>query len=527
VRTDFATAIVTVLYVSLIGSPILAVEYPVVRTQDGAVRGIAKGGVREFLGIPYAAAPTANRRWRPPARHAAWTTPLDATHFGASCPQPSMLERNYSISEGCLFLNVFTPDPPGKFLPVMVWIHGGAFVIGSGSSYDASTLASKHRMVVVTINYRLGALGFLAWRELDRESPEGVSGNYGLLDQQAAIKWVKHNIDTFGGDPKNITLAGESAGGMSVCMQLVSPQASGLFQRAIIESGPCLYEPTLAEAERHGDQLAAKLTCDKNKDKVACMRAKPADQIVAAMPASITGPLLWAPVVDGRVIPQQPAEAFRAGVFNRVPVMNGSNRDEGTLFVAMGGPLSKADYSKAIAGFASRSPTARRNPQDAAKVVGAYPLKDYASPAQGLAAVLGDAIFSCPVERAGQLLSQHVSVFEYEFNDRDAPLIFMVHPPFPLGAYHASEIQYVFQTGFPAERRSTPGFSPAQQKLSDDIAGYWAGFIASGEPGAASPKWEPQKRGDTKILSLAPDGIRYESDFDTTHHCALWNSLLP
>jgi para-nitrobenzyl esterase len=520
-------ALAAVLCASFTGTPAAGADSPIVKTLDGPVRGASRDGVREFLGIPYAAPPVGTLRWRPPEPHAVWNAALDATRFGASCPQRQSAARSYAMSEDCLFLNIFTPDPPGARLPVMVWIHGGAFVLGSGASYDGSALSAKHKMVVVSINYRLGALGFLASRDLDAESAERVSGNYGLLDQQAALKWVKRNIAAFSGDPNNVTIAGESAGGISVRMQLASPQASGLFARAIIESGPCLHERTLAEAEVRSDELAAKLGCDKEQDKAACMRSKPADQVASAIPASGTGPLIWAPVVDGRVIPKKPADAFRAGTFNRVPVINGSNRDEGTLFIAFGRAVTKDNYAAAIGAFAPQSlaPSKASNNSNASKAIAEYPLDHYASPAEGLAAVFGDAIFSCPIEKAGELLSAYVPVYQYEFNDRDAPVMFMAHPPFPLGAYHASEIPYVFQTDFPTGRKSASGFSPAQQKLSDEIAGYWSGFIASGDPGASSRKWEPKKAGDPRILSLAPDGIRYESDFDKSHHCALWNSL--
>jgi para-nitrobenzyl esterase len=406
---------------------------------------------------------------------------------------------------------------------------GGAFLFGSGAAYDGSALARKYKLVVVTINYRLGALGFLTLPSLAAESPTRVSGNYGLLDQQAALKWVRRNIRAFGGDPGKVMIAGESAGGISVCAQLVSPGASELFRGAIIESGPCLLQATMAEGEKTGVALVTKLGCEKASNEATCLRSKNAEQVLFAMTGSLQGPLLWAPVVDGHVLPEQPIEAFRAGRFNKVPVINGSNRDEGTLFIAFGKPLSAQNYAAAVSSFARPRGLARSSSSSAdvaGKVLARYPLEAYQSPSLGLAAVLGDAIFSCPTEKADQLLSAFVPTYEYEFNDRQAPSTLIAQPPFPLGAYHASEIQYVFQRYFPAGRRAgLPDFSPAQLKLSDQIARYWSTFIATGDPDGATLTWSPTKRGDPEILSLAPDGIKYDSDFLSTHHCKFWNSL--
>jgi para-nitrobenzyl esterase len=504
----------------------------VITTADGRVGGIRRNGVREFLGIPYAAPPVRNLRWRPPETHSPWKGVLAATRMGSSCLQHLPGVQPSVTGENCLFLNIYTPDSAQDSLPVMVWIHGGAFILGSGADFDGSVLARKQKLVVVTINYRLGALGFLTLPSLAAEDPNHSSGNYGLLDQQAALKWVKRNIGSFGGDPHKVTIAGESAGGISVCAQLVSPAASGLFRGAVIESGPCLHQATLAEGEKKGRELVTKLGCDKADNETACLRAKSAEQVFSAMPGSVQGPLLWAPVIDGQVLPRQPLEAFRAGTFNKVPVINGSNRDEGTLFVALGKPLPAEIYPAAVGSFApqnaSRNQPASSHSNYAAKILAEYPLERFQSPSEGLAAVLGDAIFSCPIQKTNQLLSAFVPTYEYEFNDRHAPSTLIPNPPFPLGAYHACEIQYVFQTYFPAERKSgRPDFSPAQLKLSDHMANYWSRFIATGNPDGVSPRWLSDKPSRTTILSLSPETIRYESDFLSAHHCALWNSLRP
>jgi para-nitrobenzyl esterase len=267
----------------------------VINTVEGRIRGVRCNGVREFLGIPYAKPPVGNLRWRPPEEHEHWNGVFAATRMGPSCPQNLADTAGFSTAEDCLFLNVYAPDSSLTRRPVMVWIHGGAFIFGSGADYDGSALARKHKLIVVTINYRLGALGFLTLPGLEEESPVHVAGNYGLLDQQAALKWVGQNIAGFGGDPGKVTIAGESAGGISVCDQLVSPAATGLFRAAIIESGPCMRQATMASHEKTGRQLATKLGCDKEGNQTLCLRLKSAQQVFAAMPGSLQGPLRGAP----------------------------------------------------------------------------------------------------------------------------------------------------------------------------------------------------------------------------------------
>ncbi|MGO9450499.1 MAG: carboxylesterase/lipase family protein [Candidatus Binataceae bacterium] len=484
-----------------------------VKTQDGPVQGMVRDGVRQFLGIPYAAPPVGNLRWKAPQPHPAWTATLDATHFGDACAQIFPFGRGGANSEDCLSLNIYAPDPAMSGVPVMVWIHGGSFLQGTGATYDGNALAGKGRMVVVTINYRLGPLGFLALKALDAENPDHVSGDYGVMDQQAALRWVQRNISAFGGDPNKVTAAGESAGAISVCLQLVSPASAGLFQRAILESGPCLRPRPLAEAETHGQDFAAKLGC--TADVPACLRSKTIGEVLNALPGdALSGPPIWNPVVDGHLIPKQPAEAFQSGNFNKVSFINGSNHDEGTLFLWFSEPMTADQYASSI--------QARLGP-DAARVRAAYPLSNYASPLPATAAIFGDSVFSCSVRKASQLLSAQVPTYEYEFNDRNAPNIFTPHPPYPMGAYHASEIQYVFQSK-PRARWSQP-LAGEQLKLSDQMMRYWTSFIASGDPDGTAPKWTPYQASEDKILSLAPGAVSYESDFAKQHHCEIWDSI--
>ena len=486
---------------------------PVVKTRQGEVRGVLAGSIREFFGIPYAAPPIGNLRWRSPQPHANWTDTLDTTRPGSSCVQSKIPGPGVAGSEDCLCLNVYTPTSAAKPLPVMVWIHGGTFVSGAGWMYDGSYLAEKGRLIVVTINYRLGPFGFLANRALDADEPGHVSGNYGLLDQLAALQWVKDNIASFDGDPAQVTVAGESAGAMSIGLHLVSPSAAGLFARGIIESGPFLQRfPMLVRAEAKGDEFAAKLGCT-GPDIAACMRSKPADQVLRALPASpisIAEPV-WYPTIDGRLIPAQPADAIAAGHVNKVPVINGSNRDEGTLFTAFAKQPTPQEYTDGVK---------FQFGDNAQRVLAAYSPSSYPSPAQAEAAGLGDALFSCRTLKTSELLSAYAPVYQYEFNDSQAPNIFTPNPVFPFRAYHGSEIQYVLGTVL----KKSDSLSSAQRALADAMTGYWINFIGTGDP-AGSPRWSPFTAADPRILSFTPGAIGYETSFAKTHNCDLWFSL--
>ena len=301
---------------------------PVVGTSNGAVRGLANGAVDEFLGIPYAAPPVGALRWRPPQPAARWSGVRDATQFGSHCPQVASPFGEASTSENCLFLNVFTPSRQRdrRHSPVMVWIHGGALVTGGSDDYLPTNLV-QDGVTVVTINYRLGALGFLAHPAL--ADANGQSGDYGLMDQQAALRWVKRNIAGFGGDPRNVTIFGESAGGLSTLSQVASPQARGLFEKAIVESGSYnLTQASLASAESAGEAFAAQAGCASQT--AACLRGLPVSTILANEDAGG-----YTPNINTEVLPESLGTAFATGNFNRVPIINGTNHDEWRLFVAL------------------------------------------------------------------------------------------------------------------------------------------------------------------------------------------------
>lgn len=504
---------------------------PAIVTEDGPLKGIISPDINEFLGIPYAASPLGALRWRPPQPHGHWQGVLKATQLGNPCPQLDFFGTEFG-NEDCLFLNVYTPglkknENENDGFPVMVWIHGGSLVTGSGGLYDPTPLVEKGGVIVVTINYRLGGLGFFAHPALDAEGH--LNANYGLMDQQFALQWVQRNIAAFGGDPKRVTIFGESAGGLSVYSNLASPTAAGLFRRAIAESGAYtsfqdyqqLIVPLLA-AEVAGNVFATSVGC--GNQTAQCLRATSAAALVNAQPGIVY------PVVDGTVLTQPPGSAFASGQFNHVPVISGSNHDEYRLFVALnfdyaGHPLSDAGYPAATAALLER-PLADPLVQS---ILFLYPLSNYPPPPGVVSAPLAlgawvtDASFACPARNADQLLSQYVPTYTYEFNDKNAPLSFGLFPAsFPFGAYHSAEIQYLFNIfGTPAP------FTPDQQQLSNTMIRYWTRFAKTGNPNSrGAPVWSPYNAMTDQFQSLVPPTPTVESNFDAEHLCSLfWNKF--
>ena len=487
---------------------------PVVGTTNGAVRGTSSGSVNEFLGIPYAAPPVGALRWQPPQSAANWSGVRDATRFAPHCPQSASPFGLASTSEDCLFLNVFTPSRQraGAHHPVMVWIHGGALVTGESNDYSPAKLV-EDGVTVVTINYRLGALGFLAHPAL--ADANGQSGDYGLMDQQAALRWVQRNIASFGGDPRNVTIFGESAGGLSTLSQIASPAARGLFSRAIVESGSYnLTQASLASAEAAGQAFAAKAGC--SDQTAACLRSLPVSTILANENAAG-----YTPNINSEVLPQTLKTAFATGEFNRVPIINGTNRDEWRLFVALseleGNPVTAANYQSMI------SSTLGVPAQAAAVIAAEYPLSAYPSPSVALGAVGTDAIFACPALTIDQTVSKFVPTFAYEFNDENAPENFLPPVSFPYGAAHASEIQYVMDlltAAFPGT------LSAPQQQLATIMKSYWTNFAKRGFPTSfGTPFWPHFNNVTRQMQSLVPPTPQTETNFAATHKCAFWAAL--
>jgi len=494
---------------------------PMVMTQSGPVAGTRAVGYRAFLGIPYAAPPVGDLRFRPPAAPTPWTEPLYVTRRPQACPQ-RLAGIRYG-REDCLYLNVHTPNPAPESAPVMVWIHGGGFVLGEGAQTDSGTfgdiLAREQGVIVVSMNYRLGQLGFLSHPALDGESADGISGNYGFLDQVAALEWVQGNIAAFGGDPDNITIFGESAGGASVCGHLVSPRSQGLFDRAIIQSGPCGELTTQAEATEKGMRFAELLGCT-GPDPLACLRAAEAATVVdtyGAAPALFSSDPMyasWGPSLDGEVFPAHVIDALEAGELADVPVMVGWNEDEGTIFVALmemnGGDVStEAGYRELVAGFVGEA--------NADRVLSRYPISDFGGDSRLAAArALGDAGLVCGARRAARAIRDAGRTsYAYFFTYPGAR--FQLEADFPLGAFHTAEIQFVF--GHPIGGR----FSAEQETLSDTLAGYWARFARTGDPnGPGAVAWPRYDDTDARVtldLTVAP------STDDYTDTCAFWDTI--
>jgi len=514
--------------------PARAADGAVVRTDKGLVRGAVAGNVRSFLGIPYAAPPVGDRRWQPPAAMSAWTGPRDATRPGTVCPQfqqaTSDTPAQWVGDEDCLYLNVYTPFSTGatqKNLPVMVWLHGGGFASQAGSYYDPTPLVTQGRVIVVTLNYRLGVFGFLAHPALN--TPTNKSGAFGLQDQQAALKWVKLNAAAFGGDPNNITLFGQSAGGVSVCANLVSPQAAGLFHKAIEQSGPCSTTwPTQTEAEQTGVMAASQLECHSAGTAnavAACLRSLPAAALLGA-----TTQLTFGLVVGGNVVPRQPALALSSGRFNKMPLMVGNTHDEYRLFVGLaylGPPPATAEEYAAIvqARYGARSQ----------EVLARYPASNYASPSLALAALETDhtspdlfPLSACQHLATEQLVSSQVSTYAYEFNDPNAAMpVEAVVPDFPMGAAHGSELPYLLELRVPGMGNKQK--TDEQQQLADGMIRYWTNFARSGDPnGSGLSPWKRFKS-SADVQSLAPasqGGIR-PVDLSGEHQCSFWNATQP
>jgi para-nitrobenzyl esterase len=444
---------------------------PLARIESGQVSGMVMGEQKEihvYRGIPFAAQPLGDLRWKPPQPVKAWDGVRACTEFGPACPQPKVFLLSNDINrlgEGCLNLNVWAPaQRSGKGLPVMVWIHGGAYVMGANYQtwFNGESLARKG-VVVVTVNYRLGLLGFLAHPLLSRESQHGVSGNYGLLDQIAALKWVRRNIAAFGGDPGCVTVFGESAGAGSVCHLLVSPLAKGLFHRAIAESGGArgparhLHEKWYGKEpmEAVGAYVAKTLGCDRAENPLIALRAKSAAEILKAADSAKWhfGDEISAPVVDGWVLPDDPGLRFDEGKTHDVPFLVGSNADEAGGIVG--------DF--AVRGL-------YREYADAI-------LKLFPAGARKRAGTV--AIFTSVARADARAMSRHKSkAYLYQFT--------RVAPPWRfLGAFHASEIAYVF-----GNLDAKLSFEPRDWGLSHTMMAYWVQFARNGDPnGEGLPNW--------------------------------------
>ncbi|MBK5122232.1 carboxylesterase family protein [Burkholderia sp. R-69980] len=493
-----------------------------VSTETGVVRGkvASNDTVEVFVGIPYAAPPVGELRWRAPRPPQPWSGVRDAFDAGSPCPQTGRLA---SSNEDCLYLNVWAPHRgPRHRLPVMVFIHGGGQRVSAANEYNADRLVTRGAPVVyVSMNYRLNIFAFFAHRSLTAEDPQLGSGNYATLDQQQALRWVQNNIAKFGGDPGNITIFGESGGAQAVCVLLASPPARGLFQKAIVESGPCQWQffPSLTASEERGADIAAQLGCT-DANPLPCLRALPANVILSKERGATTDTAGAQPAWGSGAFPIPVREAIASGRFNRVPLIQGSNRDEAMFDLALrydgnGNPLTPAQYPVILAQYFGQSRVAAIQRQ--------YPLADYPTPMRALIAVLSDSgmvtnnrIGLCNLHLANQLASPHVHSYAYEFADGTAPYPAPIFdaPGSQIGAAHTKELSYLFHQS---------ELAPAQQKISDAMIGYWTNFATKGDPnGKNLPNWPVYKDDQQWVMKFDTNSVSADTDFYVRHQCAFW-----
>jgi para-nitrobenzyl esterase len=506
----------------------------VVMTDAGALRGSIAGDTIAFKGIPYAAPPVGPLRWVAPQRIAPWDGVRDATEFGPVCPQPGSLpgtDTKWFGSEDCLTLNVWVPRrrTASERLPVLFFIHGGGNSRGSGSASVATTipvlgpnvqngerLAENARAIVVTINYRLGILGWLAHAALSTSSATGTSGNYGLQDQTAALRWLQRNITAFGGDARRVLAFGQSAGARDLCGLVASPTTKGLFTRAAFLSNSCENFPTLAAASRIGDEFARSVACGVTADVAACLRQLPLETLLltSVRQAPKLQGFQLGPIVDGLVLTGQPLVVIRSGAHQRLPalVSSAANEVAFSLFPAYwpGAIETTADYDRAIETLAG--------PQLVEDIKRLYPVEAYATPRAALTTLLSDVELICPARRTARALAGTAPVWRAVWTHTASS-----GPARAFGPAHVTDLPYWFDT-----IREMPGFQPTQSEVSlaQQMTRYLGSLAAKGRPDVAGaggwPRYIDRADADLRLDDSIVPGSAFRG-----RYCDFWDTRLP
>ena len=510
---------------------------PVVNTAEGPVRGYTKNGVDIFLGIPYAAPPVANLRWRPPQPVRHWTEPLNATHYGKTCPQIyelGVFAAPTSTSEDCLYLNVFTTGESHGKKPVIVWIHGGGNFDGESNDYDGSKLATGGSIgtptVVVTLNYRLNMFGFFSHPAINAEGHPW--GNYGILDQQSVLSWVQRNIAAFGGDPTRVALGGQSAGAQDTAANVLSPLANGLFNRAIVQSTPgfTTFATLAAVAATDGVNFAAGAGCPgTDAATAACLRKLSAARILQLSATSVANaPFVPGLIVDGSVIPIPPAQAWATGQFNKMPMMGGAVKDEWTFF---------SGINEWFSGPPQAPITADQYPAAVGPVVAAeYPVSAYGGdPMLAYDRAFTDQ-FKCTELHIVQLWAVQVPTYAYDFVYQNAPYYFQKMPGYQPLAAHTIDIQFLFPgwhggilgVNIDQATGAQRDLNAGESNLSDQLVAAWTNFAATGNPnGSGDSPWPVFTTSSQKYLvedlSLSTESA---SEFRSAYKCDFWDPRL-
>lgn len=486
---------------------------PYVRVDDGWLKGTREGdGLDRYLGVAYAQAPVGELRWRPPEPVDAWKGVRSAENLPPRCAQ---IGSEGPGDEDCLYMNIFVPRLTRHRgpLPVLFYIHGGSLRVGSAWDNDPSRIARETGTIVVMVNYRLGMFGFISHAALDAEASDGVSGNYGLMDQQAALQWVHDEISAFGGDPNNVTIAGASAGASSVCAHLSSEPAQGLFSAAVIQSGVCWAQDIDASLAT-GTAYAEAAGCVDPTTAAECLRAQSTEALLAVDSWN----LLVMPTWGGALMPAPPVEQIAAGNFADVPVIFGFTENETRTSAAGFFPMTPEDYDAFIDGFFGEH-------ADAVKAM--YPVEDYDDPFYALTDAVDDSgVFDVTGCRAYDLAAQfaaHVPTYVYQFADQSAPnpTWLAAAPGFVAGASHGSDEPYWFDRPFD----TLPPLTDAQSDLASEMVQYLGGFAENGRPSVRYlPHWSRYDQRQ-RVMQFVPGETGITRSLSEVNHCDFWDSI--